>query len=150
MHPVTTYTITGKNTGHIWQFKYRLNGVFDSWQILEGELTEQQAIWLFNPARFPYTETMCQGWRCIKNFDVVVGEPDLSFETFWSAYNYKVGKKVSTQKSWERLSKADRLAAIKGIAKYNRFLARKHGLEKAYPSTYINQRQWENEYGSAN
>ncbi len=33
---VTTYTIKAKNTPHIWEFQYDLNGFLKAFKIIEG------------------------------------------------------------------------------------------------------------------
>lgn len=74
-----------------------------------------------------------------------VTEKDLSFETFWRAYGYKVGDKRRVQKKWEALEEGERLLALGGIWKQKRH-SEGHGTDLPYPETYLNQRRWENEY----
>lgn len=149
MTPLTTYIVKGKNTSTVWEFKYHLNGVFASFEILEGELTFKQKRWLFDFNRFPYSENAIQSWKSINNFQIEVGDPDLSFDSFWKTYGYKVGKKAQTENIWDKMSKSDKIKCLLAIPSYNRYLSRKPGMEKAYPSTYLNQRYYENEYKSA-
>lgn len=142
----TTYTVTGENTNIVWQFKYRLNGLLYQFKLIEGELDQKQIQWLFVKGYFPYTEKQIKGWVSIKNFKIEVGKPDLSFDTFWEAYNHKV-KKAMSENSWKRLSQKDQMQAIQHIDVYDKYLARKH-VAKAAPSTYLNQRYWEDNHGS--
>jgi len=140
--PVKTYTLKVIGPNLVWEFKYNLEGYLKSFEILEGQLSEKTQRWLFHPSRFPYTENACKSFKCIKNVELLEADLDLSFDVFWNTYNRKVGKKVQAQNSWKKLSKSDKILALKGIKKYDRYLSRKHGVEKAYPSTYLNQRQW--------
>ncbi len=87
--PITTYTIKSKNTSNIWEFKYDLNGFLKEFKIIEGQLNKQQIEYLFHPLRFPYLETTIEGWKKIQKVEVIIGKPDLSFDTFWRLYNYK-------------------------------------------------------------
>lgn len=147
MELFTTYTVTGDNTDIVWQFKYRLNGLLHSFELLEGELDDKQVNWLFQQGRFPYKEEIIKTWnKMVKNLNVKVGIPDLNFEAFWEAYRHKV-KKVMAEKCWHRLSKKDRMLAITYIKTYDQYLARKH-VSKAAPSTYLNQRYWEDNHAS--
>ncbi len=144
---LTTYTVKGKTSPIVWEFKYDLNGVLREFKLLEGELTEMQRKWLFFHTRFPYTENVIKSWdTVIKNFEVIVGEPDLSFDNFWKAYNYKVGK-IPAEKAWNKLSKSNRLNAFKAIKPYNAYLRRK-GIEKAYAQKYLNQQKFNDEFNS--
>jgi hypothetical protein len=147
--PVTIYTVKGRNFPTVWEFQYDLNGVLKLFKLLEGTLTETQRKWLFNPNRFPYLENEIKGWKSIKNIELIIGQPNLEFDTFWDVYKYKI-KRVVAERAWKKLSKADRINAIKGIEKYDGFLKRKHNQSKANPATYLNQRYWEDNYGSLN
>ncbi len=145
--PITIYTVKGRNFPNVWEFHYDLEGFLVSWLLIDGQLTDKQREWLFNPSRFPYTEDVIKVWKTIKNIDVIVGQPDLSFDVFYNIYKYKV-KRVTAEKAWKKLSKADRLEAIAGVKRYDGHLQRKHGQSKANPATYLNQRYWEDQYGA--
>ena len=70
----------------------------------------------------------------------------LSFDVFWEAYDYKKDKKHSVS-AWNRLSKSDRDAAIKGIAPYKEDCARNER-PMQYPATYLNGRTWEDDFSA--
>lgn len=145
----TTYTVTGKNSNIVWLFKYRLNGLLAEFKLQEGELDQKQVNWLFIKGKFPYQEKDIKGWKAIKEFEIKVGEPDLSFDAFWDAYNNKVGKKPMAENTWNKLSKANKLKALESIKYYNNWLSRKPGIEKAHATTYLNQQYYNNEWKSA-
>lgn len=139
--PLTTYTVQGSNTSIVWQFKYRLNGLLYEFKLLEGELDQKQIQWLFVKGFFPYKEKQIKGWiKSIKNFKIEIGEPDLSFDTFWNLYAEKQ-KKLKAIDLWKKLSKADKINAIKYIRRYNNILRTKNQA-KALPDTYLRQKRW--------
>lgn len=149
MEVCTIYTVKGKHEGHIWQFKYDFNGNLKAFEILEGLLSANQMKWLFASSNFAANESIMKTvWmhNLKTNFEITIGTPDLSFDVFYNAYNHKV-KKLLSEKAWERLSKKDRMNALQGIKPYDNYLARK-GIAKAHPSTYINQRYWEDNHAS--
>lgn len=69
---------------------------------------------------------------------------DVSFETFWTRYNYKVGKKEA-EAAWSKLSDAKRSKAISRIPAYELYLKDK-GIAKAYAQKYLNKERFEDEY----
>lgn len=143
-----TYLLIGKTLGITMEFKYDLNGHLTNFKILEGELNESQEAWLFSH-RFPYQEKKMDIMKTVDYFEVTESDPDLSFDAFWTAYGYKLGKKVQAQNAWNRLSKGERIAALAGIKPYDNYLKRHNGgIAKAYPASYLNQRYWENDYKS--
>ena len=146
---LTTYTVTGKNAPIVWQFKYHLNGLLSEFKLLEGELDAKQINWLFVQGKFPYLEKQIKGWSAISNFRIEVGEPDLSFDSFWNAYGNKVGKKKMAENTWNKLSQADKVKALQAIKHYNKYLSRKPGIDKAHATTYLNQEYYNNEWKSA-
>lgn len=144
---LTTYTVKGRNIPIYWEFKFDLNGSLKSFKLEEdSELSEKLVTWLFHPKRFPHKESIIKSWEGIKNLELIKGEPDLSFESFWKNYNHKVGK-IPAEKAWKRLTKAEKLKAFQTIKPYNGYLRRK-GIEKAYPQKYLNQKKFNDEFNS--
>jgi hypothetical protein len=144
---LTTYTVKGRNFPSVWLFKYDLNGFLKEWIIEEEELTIKQIQWLFHPARFPYLEKdMISHFMTINNLEVVKGEPDLTFDTFYKAYDVKLGK-LEAQRAWKKTSKADKIKALQKIKAYNGYLKRSKK-EKVYPATYLNKRRFDDEFNS--
>ena len=70
---------------------------------------------------------------------------DLSFQTFWDMYDYKVGKKSRAIKLWEALNDTDRAKALASIPGYHFFLANTQ-TKKMYAEGWLAQRRFENEY----
>lgn len=149
MEQVTTYTVKGDSLSVLWEFKYDLKGNLISFQIQDKPLSTKQITWLFKDGNFPETEAIMKSvWLKAKKsvFEIFIGEPDLTFDAFYNAYDHKV-KKSQSQASWKRLSKKDKIAALGHIPIYDKFLARKR-YNKAAPSVYLNQRYWEDNHGS--
>ena len=71
---------------------------------------------------------------------------DTSFETFWTQYANKVGKKERTTQLWKLLSDEDKSRALAGIKRYKNWLLQNPSVQMLYPETYISQKRWENEY----
>lgn len=149
MTPQTTYTVKSRQDGYVWQFTYDLNGNLMAFKILDGQLTGKQMKWLFSNANFPAIESVIKTvWipSLKKNFDIEIGEPDVSFEAFWIHYNLK-RHKVRSQKLWEKMSKANKIKAIKALKAYDGYLHRKK-IEKMLPSTYLQNESWEDEFNA--
>lgn len=112
---------------------------------LDSMITDEGLTWLH--AHMPFTEEGLKKWKgIIRNIVISEAIDDTSFSGFWERYKYKVGNKKRAEKLWSLLSEKERLSALASIAKYDRFLATRQRMEKAYPETYLAQRRWENEY----
>jgi len=146
----TTYTVKSRADKYVWQFKYTLNGNLYAFKVLEGSLSVNQKIWLFQKANFPTEEAAMKLWQknLKKNFEIEIGEPDLSFESFWNSYGHKIGKKPMAENTWKKLSKAVKIKALMAIKDYNGYLSRNPGIQKAHATTYLNQEYFNNEYKS--
>lgn len=146
MEQLVTYTIKSKNSNNIWEFKYHLNGVLYSFKALDGVLSTKQIDWLFVKANFPYKEDQIKHWqkKLKANFEITVGEPDLSFESFWNLYDYKV-KKFEAEKAFKKLKEPDIIKCFLTVPGYNKYLQSK-GVAKAHLSSFINKRYFEDEW----
>jgi len=83
-----------------------------------------------------------------RGMDIILSDesddgPDGGFDEFWQSYGKKEGKK-GAESAWKRLSKANRQAAIDGIAAL--IAARPEVQYRPHPQKYLNQGLWENEY----
>lgn len=133
----TTYIVTGKKTGQI-TFKFDVNGDLILFKYEGSLLTDKQRKWLY--PRIPIHEKSMNMWEAIPEFTVTKGEPDLSFDNFWNAYNNKA-KKLKAEQIWNKLSNDDKFNAIAFIKRYDNWLRLK-GTAKALPDTYLNQKRW--------
>jgi hypothetical protein len=69
----------------------------------------------------------------------------MTFNQFWEAYDYKVGRKKA-EKAWKRLNELNKMAIANHLPRYvastykdGTYPSRKH------PSTYLNQESWNDE-----
>lgn len=120
----------------------------DEGHLLKYELepgTFEPAQFEFLTRFFPKTEGLINQWITAKYANVVIQQvdEDLSFERFYNTYDYKISKRSTAEKSWNKLSDANKLLALKFIPKYEAQL-RKTGVGKKYPETYLNQMIWNN------
>ncbi|UAB84996.1 hypothetical protein INR75_02905 [Zunongwangia sp. SCSIO 43204] len=152
MEQCTTYTVKHKKARILWEFKYDLKGNLRSFKVDDKPLSPSQLNFLFTEQKFPTSQTiMKEVWMSAKKseFEIVVGEPDLSFTAFWNAYNHKIGKKKMAENTWNKMSRARKIKALLGIKDYDNYLSRNPGIQKAHATTYLNQEYYENEYRSA-
>lgn len=70
---------------------------------------------------------------------------DVSFETFWNAYDNK-RHKVDAQKLFEKLSYADKYKCIESCTHYHAYRKRKGWLEQMLPDSYIRKREFETDF----
>ncbi|SCY94437.1 hypothetical protein [Flavobacterium caeni] len=146
MSLLTTYTVKSKAAQNVWCFKYSLKGLLVSFEILDGELTLKQINWLLDQKHFPFTELQIKAWgKMLKdNFEIVIGEPDLSFDTAWEQYGYKVGKKEA-QDAWRKMSEANKVRFFLSIEPYKRYIARKQ-ISPIYMVRYITKERYNDDY----
>lgn len=146
---ITIYTVKSKNSDTVWVFKYFLNGTLNEFKVLEGIPSEKQFNWLFKLGNFPYYEIQMNNWQAkLKaNFEIVKGEPILTFEALWDLYQNKV-KRVESEKQFNKLKEADIIKCFLSIPGYNKYLQKK-GIAKAHLSTFINQRYFEDDWSKA-
>ncbi len=147
MELLTTYRAQGKQIGLVFLFKYDLNGNLKLFEISEGELNNEQIIWLF--ANFPATEKHLKTIWMIKEkytkvFEISVSPADLSFNSGWIIYNHKLAKQ-DAEKSFNKMNEAEKIMFFISLPAYERYL-KKSKIAKAHMATYINKKYYENEY----
>lgn len=71
------------------------------------------------------------------------------FVKFWNTFNFKKNKQAA-EKAWKKLNNKDRAEAIAKIPNYYAYLEHKRSTgfnqNNLYPSTYLNERRWEDDY----
>ncbi|MBX7204169.1 MAG: hypothetical protein K1X81_01980 [Bacteroidia bacterium] len=70
---------------------------------------------------------------------------DLSFESFWNRYAYKVGDKSKAKKLWEKLGDTEKTKCLNSINRYNIYL-RDTSIAKVYPERYLSQQRYNNDF----
>jgi hypothetical protein len=68
---------------------------------------------------------------------------NLSFDAFWSKYDYKVDKQQA-ETFWNKMTKPDKLSALAGIKRYN-YRCKLKNIAMIYPVRYLRNRRWEDE-----
>lgn len=149
MSLLKSYTVKSKNSENIWSFKFNLDGTLAAFEILDGTLNEEQIVWLFFKGKFPYLEEHVQRWqkKLQKNFEIIIGEPDLSFEALWNLYDYKVGRQ-DAEKAFAKLKEADIIRCFQAIPAYKKHIANKR-TSLAYLSRFINGGYYKDEWHKA-
>lgn len=70
-----------------------------------------------------------------------------SFGAWWQAYPRKVAKRAA-QRAWQKLSAADRQAALDALSGHVENWKQRHGEDRTYiphPATWLNGARWEDE-----
>lgn len=140
------YTITiKKQSTAVAVAGYDENGVCCMVRIETPGLTKEQAGWLLKTV--PAAEADLPVLEQTLQFVKVERHPtDLSFNAFWDAYAYKVGKRERAMKLWAGMSDADKTKCLRSIPRYNQWLASKFNMERLYPETYLHQARYNNEF----
>lgn len=76
----------------------------------------------------------------IKGTGQITEITDLSFNTFWTRYGYKVDK-VNAEKYWKKMSDPDKVLALAGIVKYKNN-CNATGIGMVYPERYLKNKRW--------
>lgn len=151
MNLLTTYTVKSKANGYIWLFKYHLNGAFAAFEILDGQLSQKQTVWLFSGSNFPATEVvMTTVWmaKAMKtNFEIIKAEPVLDFDNLWELYANKVSK-FDAQRTYKKLSTADKIKCFLSIPGYKKYLS-KTGTATAHLATFISRQYYNDDWSKA-
>ncbi|MDP1708277.1 MAG: hypothetical protein Q8L89_04340 [Gammaproteobacteria bacterium] len=134
---MTRYILTSVRTGNEIDVTYDDAGRL--WAVgLSGTYTDDEHVrtWGIMPLSIGAMRQLV-----IKGVTIREVPADLTFETFYGKYAYKVDR-AAAEAAWGKLKDSDRMAALEGIAKYERWLGQK-GTAKLYPVRYISKRVWE-------
>lgn len=147
------YIITGKGLSGSIVFKYNLEGVLAAFEN-NAELNDEQIKWF--ATHVPFTEEMVQPFIDSARGKLVarMHNYNLDFETFWEQYGNKKGSKEQARKLWDGekvtenkrpVTEADRMAIFMILPRLN-YHYQMNKKELPYPTTFLNQRRWENEF----
>ncbi|MBN1651730.1 MAG: hypothetical protein JW857_10400 [Bacteroidales bacterium] len=134
------YIITGKTNASV-VLEFDENELLRFIEFKENTLKQLN----FMLSNLPAMESELESFVVLHKLKLNRVQQDLSFESFWNAYKYKVGKKARTERLWNSLDKLERELVFIAIPKYHRFISSKNQ-ESAYAETWLNNRMWENEY----
>jgi hypothetical protein len=139
------YTITIKKKSTAVAVAGYADGVCCLVQIETPGLTPEQAGWILRTV--PAAEADLPALELAFQFVKVDRVPtDLSFNAFWDAYAYKVGKRERAMKLWASMSDADKTKCLRSIPRYNQWLMTKFNMERLYPETYLHQARYNNDF----
>ncbi len=147
MEPVTTYHAKGKTIGLEFLFKYYLNGTLKVFEIVNGELNQEQKQWLFSK-NFPADESiMKNNWMKLDNykkvFIITVAPAKVDFDAFWRMYPYNaLSKKKIARERWEKLKQNEKIKLLINLPRYIN-LKKNDNTKFPYAEVFINQRWWD-------
>ena len=70
-----------------------------------------------------------------------ISDLDLSFDTFWKVYDYKIAP-MKCKALWNKLSDEERIMALGYIPRLRNFYAKKQ-YDMPYPERFLKHRRWE-------
>ena len=143
-------TLFGKTTNRNVKIGYR-DGFLVAVSIPESESFDDLATsFLLNWLRSQITEsqmlTNVDDTTQLVRFRAEAIAPDITFDSFWNAYGYKVGNRKRAEKEWSRLNPEDRVRCLQGVKRYSMWIAQRRNQDKLYPETFLSQSRWENEF----
>lgn len=77
-------------------------------------------------------------------FEITTVSKPVSFDQFWEAYDYKVGRKKA-ENVWEKMTEAQLAKAFTAIKPYNYHLAT-NPRAKLHPETYLRNERYNDDY----
>lgn len=107
------------------------------------KMNEDQVTWIWNFV--PRTITDLAKYHKHPKVKFRFVPADLSFQTFWDLYDYKLGKKARAEKLWNALNDTDRAKALAAIPAYE-FFRNTNNTKKMYAEGWLAQRRFENEF----
>lgn len=125
------YILTSPRFNGTVTFGYDAN---DCLVFYHNECDNEAAInWLKN--HLPVSEQALKDLKKIIDGTIQEVPPDLSFDTFWEAYDKKINKK-RCEPIWKKLSDGVKMQAILNIKSYDAYLGRT-GIGKCMPENYL-------------
>lgn len=115
---------------------YDAKGRLILWHI-RAELNDKSYLKLLR--NIPTEESNVDAYKS-RGFMVRLIPPDLSFERFYTEFGNPKSK-LKAEKLWDKMSKADKMAAILAIPTYLKSL-QKSALTQAYPDTWLRNKRW--------
>ena len=77
-------------------------------------------------------------------FEITTVQKPVTFEEFWEAYDYKVGKKKA-EAVWAQKTEGDRIKALRAIKPYNYHLAT-NPRAKLHPETFLRNERYNDDF----
>ena len=105
---------------------------------LPEDWTEEKVKWIMD--RMPLNITELEPFSRISKLKIEEQITEVTFDYFYNPYAVKEARQKA-EKSWERLSKAERIKAFKYIPVL-RSKCNLSGIAMPYPATYLNNKRW--------
>lgn len=118
-------------------FGFNAEGLLVAMQLPE-DLTEASQLWLMR--NMPICEEDLKHFAKLSKMVVSEQITEITFDDFYKQYAVKEARQKA-EKSWERLSKAERIKAFKYIPVL-RSKCNLSGIAMPYPATYLNNKRW--------
>lgn len=136
------FVAIGKKQGLRIVFKYGLNGVLKTAEF-DGNWTDE----LISRAKLALPENLQLAISFTKNDSpknpfLFKEMTEINFEIFYKSYPNKLGKKLAAQKTWDKMSDAERMDVFLYLEVYLP-QKRKEGTNIPYASSYLNGKYWE-------
>lgn len=146
------YIITHKELqGEELEITYNANGRLLKWDATNiHHLQPNQLQWLKINVPVELTDPMAQFTKIIEDakgkLNITQSEFDVSFNTFWEAFDNKLHKK-DAQRLFEKLSYTDKVKCINSCVAYRKYCNRKgEWYNQQLPDTYISKRNFDTEW----
>lgn len=134
-------TFKGQQSSVILRASYT-EGILEEVRFMDADTPPDAREWCL--ARVPVrTEIIPE--LCGKTFFADPEPSEITFAAFWEDYGNKQNKDRA-YKFWMQLNEEDKIAALRAIPRYNRYLNMKPNIEKKYPDTWLKNRCWNDEY----
>jgi hypothetical protein len=126
-------------------FKYDLDGHL---RVMENNMkTDNPEIIKFFATHVPFKEPwLIKLFHLVKErlkfkVHVQILDADLSFQSFWDAYNYKKGK-FEAEREWNKLNEAERILVFKSLPRYNHYLQTHKNQDKVWANRYLKKKRY--------
>jgi hypothetical protein len=146
------YTITHKELpGEELDVTYNANHRLIKWDATNmPSISAEQLQWVKKIVPITLTDAKAQFSEIIAwskgILHITQAEMDVSFTTFWEAYNNKLHKK-DAQRLFDKLSYADKVKCITSCAAYHKYCQRHaEWYNQQLPDTYISKRNFETDW----
>ena len=136
-----TYLFTSTRMEGEIELVYAENGYLMQYDC-RAKMTDEQHYWFLK--KMPRTiEDLIEYVKDVPTITLVEKKKEITFLDFWNSYNDKLNSsKKRTEKAWEKMTKANQIAAYNFIPKYIAHLP--PGVRKKYAETYLNAELWNN------
>ncbi|TZF81799.1 hypothetical protein FW774_17230 [Pedobacter sp. BS3] len=135
------YILTSKSFTGAVEFGFNSTGTLVFYNNA-ADMSDKQTDWLL--AHLPPNEVYLNQLKVKISGELKEVPPDLSFDTFWTAYDKKIHA-IRCKPLWNKLKDTDKMRAIMQIKPYDAYCART-GIAKANPENYLKKQYYETDW----